>query len=161
MENIMKKPNHATLANAEGNAKSNLLLANKLLTIVRWTMEILTVIYIVSLVWVMQPGWQDVQGIRRQFVDLFLKYFPFNDVQMTWSMIVIFAVFIVVKYLLFKNTDFYASKLKFLADILTMAFWIAFSLAWIVMAAMSVVGEVFYFFNIIPYEWIPFINYMF
>ena len=161
MENIMNLPKQQTAGGVEKDTKAKLLLANKVLTVVRWAIEIVTVIYIMSTVWMFQPGWQEVTGFRRTFVDGFIEHFPFNDVQMTWGMIAVFTVFIVVKYLLFKNTDFYKSKFKFLTDISTMAFWIIFSLAWIVIAAMGVVGDVFYFFNFIPYEWIPFINYMF
>lgn len=140
---------------------SNLLAVNKILNIGRWALEILTVTYILSIIWSVQPGWQAVEGLRREFVDTFLAYFPFNDVQLTWMMTGLFGILIFVKSRLFKTTDFYESKGKFLRDIATMVFWIAFCAAWLIITAMGVVGEVFHWFNFIPYEWIPILNYLF
>ena len=157
MENTMRN----TMRDTTRDSKSNLFLVNKILTAVRWIIEIVTVVYILSIIWSMQPGWQNIEGVRRQFVDSFLEHFPFDDIQMTWLMVAVFGVLIAVKYLMFKNTDFYKTKAKFFIDIATMVFWIAFCAAWLIISAMGVVGEVFYWFNFIPYEWIPFINYMF
>ena len=147
--------------NTARGPKSNLLKINKALTVVRWGIEILTAVYILFVVWAVQPSWQEVGGFRRTFVDTFLEHFPFDDVQLTWIMIAVFGVLIGVKMLLLRNTDFYKTKAKFFMDISSMIFWIAFCVAWLIIVAMGVVGEVFYWFNFIPYEWIPFLNYLF
>jgi len=157
MENIMTMKN----TSVAGEPRSNLLKINKILTVVRWGVEILTALYILFTVWAVQPTWQEVEGFRRTFVDTFLNHFPFDDIQLTWIMMVVFGILIAVKVLLLKNTDFYKSKAKFFMDISSMIFWIITCVAWLIIVAMGVVGEVFYWFNFIPYEWIPFLNYLF
>lgn len=156
MENTIRRPDIAV-----SEPKANLLFVNRILTVGRWVLEILTVIYILSVIWSVQPGWQAVEGVRREFVDTFLAHFPFNDVQLTWMMVVLFGTLIFVKFLLFKTTDFYKSKTKFFTDISTMVFWIAFCATWLVITSMGVVGEVFHWFGFIPQEWIPILNYLF
>jgi len=157
MENILKQ-NHMNTMEAQG---TGLVKVNKFLTIIRWVIEIVTAMYILFIVWAVQPGWQEVEGFRRTFVDTFLDYFPFNDVQLTWIMMAVFGILIGVKIGLLKQGNFYKSKAKFFTDIASMILWIVTCVAWLVMVALNVVGEVFYFFNFIPYEWIPFLNYLF
>jgi len=139
----------------------DLRLANKALTIFRWVLEIATAMYILFIVWAVQPEWQMIEGVRRRFVDSFLEHFPFDDIQLTWIMIVVFGALIVIKVLLFKKEDFYKSTFKFGKDIFTMIIWIIISIAWLVITAMGVVGEVFYWFGWIPEYWIDILNYMF
>ena len=147
--------------NTTDDRGESLLKLNKFLAVIRWAIEILTAMYILFIVWAVQPTWHEVEGFRRTFVDTFLDYFPLNDVQLTWIMLVVFGILIAVKVQLLIHTSFYKSKGKFFIDIASMLLWIATCVAWLVIVGMGVVGEVFYFFNFIPYEWIPFLNYLF
>lgn len=157
MKDIMEL-NHMDAAKRQGD---NLVKVNKFLTVIRWGVEILTAMYILFTVWAVQPAWQEVDGFRRTFVDGFLEHFPFDDVQLTWIMMVVFGILIGVKVLLLKQGNFYKTKGKFFVDVFSMILWIVICIAWLVMVGLNVVGEVFYFFNFIPYEWIPFLNQLF
>ena len=144
------------------NNQEKLLKARKVLSIFGTLIDVTTIVYILSIVWSMQPGWAYVTGFRRTFIDTFSTYFPFNDVHMTWALLVIFPIIITINAIIFKTRpDIFKSKFSFWFDTAWRIFMIAFCIGWLVIVAMGVVGEVLHFFNFIPYEWIPFLNHIF
>ena len=144
------------------NNQEKLLKARKILSILGTVIDITTVVYVLSIIWSMQPGWVNVTGFRRTFVDGFLAHFPINDIHMTWMIIVVFSIIIIINTIIFRTTtDVFKSKFSFWFDTAWRVFMIAFCISWLIIVALGVVGEVFYFFNFIPYEWIPFLNEIF
>ena len=109
--------------NTTSEQREGLLKLNKFLTVIKWAIEILTAIYILFILWAVQPTWHAKEGFRRTIVDTFLNHFPFNDVQLTWIMMVVFATLIGIKILLLKNTNFYQSPGKFFMDLASMLLW--------------------------------------